>query len=170
MHVILFRHGPAGHPDPSRWPDDDARPLTPRGEERTRRAARGLERLLPGVDLVVSSPLARARQTAELACECWPEAARETFEGLRPGGSARAVVAFLAALAPDTNVVLVGHEPELGKLAGTLVFGAPVALALRKAGACAIRFAGELKPGTGALEWFLPPRALRRLARRTERV
>lgn len=170
MYVILFRHGPAGHSDPSRWPDDAARPLTPRGEERTRRAARGLERLVSAIDVVVSSPLVRATQTAAAIGECWPDASREVFEGLKPGGSPRGVVQFLAALSPDTTVVLVGHEPELGKLAGTLVFGAPVAMPLRKAGACGVRFEDELKPGNGTLEWFLPPRVLRRLAGRKEAV
>jgi len=68
------------------------------------------------------------------------------------------------------RIALVGHEPDLGKLAGTLLFGAPSAVALKKAGACAIDFEGAIRPGSGRLCWFLTPRMLRRLARRKHRV
>src|SRR5437762_3410272 len=60
---------------------------------------------------------------------------------------------------------LVGHEPDLGKLAGSLVFGAPRALPLKKAGACAIDFAGPVEAGAGQLAWFMSPKQLRALSR-----
>ena len=90
----------------------------------------------------------------------------ELLDALRPEGSYRKVIEFLSANGSDGAVVLVGHEPDLGKLAGTLVFGAPSALALKKAGACAIQFDGEIRAGAGSLSWFLPPKMLRRFAGR----
>ena len=68
------------------------------------------------------------------------------------------------------TVALVGHEPDLGKLAGTLVFGAPSALPLKKAGACAIQFEGAARPGAGRMVWLLTPRLLRRQAGKRDRV
>jgi len=67
-------------------------------------------------------------------------------------------------------VVLVGHEPHLGKLAGTLLFGAPAHLPIKKAGACAIDFEARPRAGGGQLVWFLPPRALRQLAGKKQRA
>ena len=168
MIVVLFRHGPAGRRDASRWPDDGERPLTARGTERTEAAARGLSRLLDDVSCVVTSPLARAAQTAAiLHDELEPERTIETLEGLAPGGAYRSVIKRLEACGPNDTIVLVGHEPDLGKIAGMLLFGAPATgLPLKKAGACTIHFVGPPKPGKGRLDAFLPPRVLRDLARK----
>ncbi len=166
MRLILFRHGAAGHADPARWPDDGLRPLTERGEEHVREAARGLMRLEGECAGVLSSPLARAALTAELVREeLGIERAVGFHDGLGPAGSTRSLLESLAAQAGDQTLVLVGHEPDLGKLAGMLIFGAPAHLPLKKAGACGIRFEAGLRPGTGQLAWFLPPKALRRLGR-----
>jgi phosphohistidine phosphatase len=166
MRIILFRHGPAGRRDPARWPDDSERPLTKRGIERTESAARGLRRFAEGDTRVLTSPLARAAATAAIARTALGlDAAVETFDPLGPGGSYRAVLARVASAESGGCVVLVGHEPDLGKLAGMLLFGAPArSLPLKKAGACVIDFTAAPEPGAGHLHAFLPPRMLRRLA------
>lgn len=172
MRITLFRHGLAGSHDASRWPDDDLRPLTPRGSERTAAAARGLARLAGRPAAVLSSPLTRAMQTAKLLKEAleWDEPI-ETLEALRPGGSYREVVERLRKFAASDSVFLVGHEPDLGKLAGTLVFGAPSSsLPLKKAGACVVHFDGRPEPGHGRLHLFLPPKVLRRIAGKKNKV
>jgi phosphohistidine phosphatase len=166
MLIVLFRHGPAGERDASRWPDDAKRPLTPKGERRTLEAARGLGRLLPGHVHVLTSPLARAEQTARVLERVLKPERLKVTAALAPGVSYRRVIEELAALDSAECVVLVGHEPDLGKLAGVLVFGAPAALGLKKAGACSVEFVGTPAPGQGRLEWFLPPRLLRRLGTR----
>lgn len=165
MRIILFRHGPAAERDSARWPDDGARPLTARGTDRTHAAASGLAKLEPGVRRIVTSPLLRADMTAEILAEVFDEATRETLDALAPGGSYRGILEFVRGLPGDDPVVLVGHEPDLGKLAGILAFGAPAALPLKKAGACAFDFDGPPTPGTGRLLWLLPPRVLRRMAK-----
>jgi phosphohistidine phosphatase len=170
MRIILFRHGPAGERDPERWPDDGQRPLTARGVERTALAALGLTRLVPGVTRVLTSPLVRARQTADLLVEAIGGGIPvETFDGLTPGQSARVVLQRLAGLDASESVVLVGHEPDLGQLAGTLLFEAPAALPLKKAGACAIGFEERARAAQGSLEWLVPPRFLRRQAGKVRR-
>lgn len=170
MLVLLVRHGPAGHRDPLRWPNDDLRPLTARGEDRTRAAAHGLARLVPEVHLVFSSPLVRAHRTAVLLGEVWPEAEIETLPHLEPGGAWHGVLERLREHPPDSVIALVGHEPDLGTLAGTMVFGAPSPLPLKKAGACAVSFHDGAVRGEGVLLWHLPPRVLRQLGRKAARV
>ena len=164
MRVIIFRHGPAGERDVERWPDDDLRPLTARGEERTQAAARGIVRIEPELRLVVTSPLVRAEQTAQILVHAADGPRCEVLDALRPEGPHRTIVKFLASRPDDDVVALIGHEPDLGKLAGMLVFGAPVAMPLKKAGVCVIEFEGEAKPGAGRVSWMLPPRLLRRMS------
>jgi phosphohistidine phosphatase len=167
MRVILFRHGPAGRRDPNRWPDDGERPVTRRGLQRSARAAAGLRRFLGRAGRVASSPLLRARQTAELLGKAVaPEVPVEILEALAPDAPHREALRWLRGLESGATVVLVGHEPHLGNLAGVLLFGAPAtSLALKKAGAVVIDFVGKVEPGTGRLYAFLPPRVLRELAR-----
>ena len=157
--------------DPHRWPDDRQRPLTEKGLAKTQRACAGLVRLEPGVALILTSPLVRCAQTAE----CLREAAGADVtvtptDSLAPGGSWREALAELESTAETGTIVLCGHEPDLGKLAGVLLFGAPAALPLGKAGACSIDFEARCAPGKGGLRWFLPPRALRRFARHGSKV
>jgi len=171
MRVILIRHGPAARRDARRWPDDTRRPLTDRGIERTELAMRGLRRLLrPG--RVITSPLRRALETAEIVRRVYAmDAIVETTPLLAPGVAYHRVVELLARCKPAEVVALIGHEPDFGKLAGVLVFGAPAAtLPLKKAGVCVIDFAGRVEPGKGRLLAFLPPRALRARARARART
>jgi phosphohistidine phosphatase len=153
-----------------RWPDDDLRPLTGQGEKKTAAAARGLSHLEPEVGLVITSPLVRARQTADIVARVLGVGTVETDEALGPGGSWRTVLSTIESHRREGAVVLVGHEPDLGKLAGTLLFGAPAALPIKKAGGCSILIDDELQPGTGRLAWFMAPRMLRQWRPRKEKV
>jgi phosphohistidine phosphatase len=171
MRLVLFRHGPAGSRDPRRWPDDGLRPLTAKGVERTRAAASGLRRVLGGDPVaILSSPLTRCVESAELVREAFSSVRPVTDPALAPGGSYRRILAMLAERKQGSTVILVGHEPDLGKLAGTLLFGAPCPLPMRKSGACVLDFPGEIKAGGAILQEFLPPRILRRLAGRKARA
>jgi phosphohistidine phosphatase len=153
------------------WPNDRDRPLTEKGLARTRCACEGLVRLEPGVSLVLASPLKRCAQTAECLREAAGDEARVRYtETLAPGGSWRDVLGELESIVETSTVALVGHEPDLGKLAGVLLFGAPAAMPIRKAGGCSIEFDSRCAPGKGRMRWFLPPRALRRFARQRSRA
>jgi phosphohistidine phosphatase len=170
LRVVLFRHGPAGKRDPSRWPDDDLRPLTSKGEARTRASAAGLARLTGEVRAIWTSPLPRAAATAALLHEAVDDARVTTVDALRPRGSWRDLIERLQhQRGAGGTIVLVGHEPDLGKLAGILVFGAPRALPLKKAGAAAIEFAGPVESGEGTIAWWFTPRLLRSRARKRRR-
>ena len=165
MHLYLVRHAIAENRDGTRWPDDSARPLSGEGAERFTLAARGLERLVPTVDLVLSSPYARAWQTAVILHEVakWPAA-----EQCPPLAAARPAGAPLDPLAELTagSVALVGHEPNLSSLASLLLTGdaGTVRLELKKGGVIAFGFHGAPAPGQAILRWAASPKILRGLA------
>jgi phosphohistidine phosphatase len=167
VNLLIIRHGPAG--DPEAWEaegkDDRVRPLTPKGTKEVRRAAAGLARLVPELDLLATSPLTRAAQTAEIVareygCEV------ETVEELTTDHQPQDLLPWLQQHQDRETVAVVGHEPHLGLLAGYLLTGKSVSFVdLKKGGACLIQVADTVKPGSGTLEWLLTDRDLRRLAK-----
>ena len=165
MDLYVVRHAIAFERDPARWPDDSKRPLTPEGELRFRRAARGLARIAPEVDVLLSSPFARAWRTAEILEDRagWPAARR--CDALASDHPPQQAVEALTALAPVGAVGVVGHEPHLHLLISLLLAGDPerVHVELKKGAVAALRVEGDLRPGSASLRWVLPPRTLRSL-------
>jgi phosphohistidine phosphatase len=164
VNLYVVRHAIAEVRDPAAWPDDDARPLTERGIRRFRKAALGLERLVPEVDLVLSSPKARAWDTAVILNEeaGWPEpVACDALQESEP-------LAVLQALEPYAEIgslALVGHEPYLGRLIAFLLRAeAGPAFELRKGGAASLYLEGLTETSLSTLKWFLTPKVLRALA------
>lgn len=166
MRIILFRHGIAEERDAARWPDDSKRPLTGRGERRARRAAQGLACIERSVERLVTSPFVRAERTARILSRVL-EIEAEVTDALVPGGATRRIMDTLNGSPVEGSVVLVGHEPDLGALAGFLLFGnLEAALPLKKAGACAIEIELPVRPGGGTLMWAAPPHVLFRISRK----
>jgi len=147
---------------PGPGPKKDAqRPLTDAGRKRMRRAAKALRRQVPAVDVIASSPLIRARETAEILAARYDDMAVVELMPLSPGGSERELLDWLREQTRDAVVVLVGHEPDLGLLASWLLTGKKSAFApLRKGAACLIQFAEAPAAGGGVLEWMLTPKLL----------
>lgn len=160
--VWLVRHAVAHERSRKRWPDDSLRPLTGDGKRKFRKAARGLATLLRGRTPILSSPFVRARQTAEILASATGEKIVDCAE-LAHGGTPAQVFALLRARA-HRRVVLVGHEPELGRLlAAMLGARSPQRLRFRKGGAACVEFGGRVAPGAATLTWFIPPKLLRTL-------
>lgn len=169
MRVYLIRHGiavPRGSPGII---DDAARELTADGIKKMRRAVRALVRL--GVDLerIWSSPLIRARQTADILAEAFPEAGSvRSLRALAPECNFDRILAILLKSGSLNEVALVGHEPDLGVLAGLLLTGRRVPLVeFKKGGAACIDLEPAVQPCRGRLVWLLTPRQLRLLSRRS---
>ena len=162
MRLLLIRHAiavPRGTPD---VPDDE-RPLTKRGISRFRRAARGLSRAVGRPDALLTSPLVRARQTAEIAARAWGKV-KPIDEPALAGGSFDELADVLARYPIDATVAVVGHEPDLSAHLARLL-GTPhgARLTFRKGGAALVEVPATLQEGA-ALLWYLSPRLLRRLA------
>ena len=162
MRLLIIRHAtavPRGTPD---MPDDE-RPLTKRGERRFRLAAEGLARLMKRPDTLLSSPLPRARRTAEIAAKAWGKVEVEEEPALA-GGSYDEISTALSRFPSDSTVAIVGHEPDLSHLLARLLGSSkPERLAFKKGGAALVDVPGPLSEG-GTLVWYMPPRLLRRLA------
>lgn len=162
MRLLLIRHAIAVPRGSGDMPDDE-RPLTPEGEKRFRKAAAGLARIASAPDEVLTSPLPRARRTAEIAAEAWG-GSKIRDVGALADGSMAALLSLLSRYPASATVALVGHEPHLSDLLATLLGdGDADRLAFKKGGAACVEFDGPVRRG-GYLRWFLPPRILRRLA------
>jgi phosphohistidine phosphatase len=162
LQLYLIRHGVAAERG-KEWPDDSKRPLTPDGIARLRKSARGLDAIGVSFDQIVTSPLVRTRQTAEvLSEELKGKPPIVSADALAPAGSAAAVMQELARHVRHARVALVGHEPNLGELAAQFI-GARAPLEFKKGGMCRIDFDVLPPKGSGALRWFLPPKVLRKL-------
>jgi len=160
MDLILIRHAEASERDSARWPDDRDRPLTARGVKRFRSMARALAPLVPESAVVWSSALQRAWQTAVILASEANVAAPVVYRPLEPGGTMAAIVRRVAAHRDAPGIVLVGHEPDLGRIAAHWLLGRAdeTLLSFKKGGAACIRFEAEPRPGRGVLLWLLSPR------------
>jgi phosphohistidine phosphatase len=164
--LYVMRHGEAVAREDEGYADDSTRPLTLEGRKELQRIAKGLRRLGVSVDWVVSSPLVRSVETAQIIAElAAPGVPPELSETLSPGGSAEALLTFLAKHPSRTHTILVGHEPDLSELAARLIGADRHAnFALRKGGVCLLTFAEFPPRSAGRLMWWMTPRILRKLA------
>ena len=144
---------------------DEARSLTARGRDRTRGAARGLRALGIRFDAILTSPLLRAAQTAELVADEYANnPPPQVLPALSPDIAPREAIAALAPSARQGSVLAVGHEPQLGKLVA-LLLNSNGAVAIRfKKGACvALALPETAEPRAAELRWMLTQRQLRKL-------
>jgi phosphohistidine phosphatase len=155
-HGVAVPHGTAGY-------EDDQRPLTRQGERRVEEIARGLRRLATQLDRILTSPLPRARRTAEIVAKVLKrEAILEEADALGADRDAASIRDWVRTR-PEPRLMLVGHNPAISDLVGLLISGevGPPVCALRKGGLAALR--GHPDGGL-RLDWLARPRLLRRLA------
>ena len=165
MRIYLMRHGNALDVGEQGVRRDSERPLSDKGVETCREVAQGLVTLGVNPDLVVSSPLVRARQTAEVVAETLGGRPLSLSPLLAPSGSLPDLLDWLHKGLWD-SVLLVGHMPDLAVLASLLLCSHPNAgIDFKKSAVCCIAFLGRPAPGSGDLQWFLPPKPLIMIAR-----
>jgi phosphohistidine phosphatase len=163
LELYLIRHGIAAERGPE-YPDDSKRPLTSRGIAALRREAKGLRELGIAFDVIITSPLVRTRQTADIIAEgLGGKAAVVPSDALAPAGTPAAVIQEIQKHHKKARVALVGHEPNIGELAGRLI-GARSPIPFKKGAIARIDFEVLPPKGVGELRWFVPPRVLRNLA------
>lgn len=161
--LYLVRHAIAAE-RAAKYPDDTKRPLTHEGVARMRQVVRGFRTLDPGIDLILTSPLVRARHTAEiLMTGLSPTPAIDVIEALAPGHAPADVAAALAPQPGARIVALVGHEPDLGML-GAWLIGAQAPLVFKKGAIARIDVAGFPPARDGQLVWLATPKMLRALS------
>jgi phosphohistidine phosphatase len=163
--LYIMRHGIAVMRGASTVLEDSKRPLTPEGQDKMREISAGLVRAGIEVDWIVSSPLVRAVETAEIVANALDsQPPLDRCEALRPGGDAEALVAFLAKRSNHRRVMVVGHEPDLGELAARLIgAGRNANMPFKKGGCCLIAFSDFPPKAPGRLVWWMTPRVMRKL-------
>ncbi|MGO8947788.1 MAG: phosphohistidine phosphatase SixA [Ktedonobacterales bacterium] len=170
MNLYLLRHGIAG--DRDEWTrDDHERPLTEAGRQEMLAIASGIRWLDLNLDTLVTSPLTRARETADFIAQAVHPAHYESSDLLAPGCDLRALAKLLAGYPQSKEFMIVGHQPDLGEIiAELLTAGMPARVQMKKAACCCVKLAdgssglsGSKLAGKGQLVWHLPPQILARL-------
>ena len=170
MNLYLLRHGIAAAGDEPGIESDHERPLTPKGVKRMRKAAKGLRRLGIEFDAILTSPLIRARQTAEIVAEALSlQSELQEISALAPESSVDNLLLGLTRFQTREDLLLVGHQPLLGQIAAFLLRGKDKShfdMPLKKGGLCRIEIDSIPPSKPGTLHWLLAPKQLRLLGDR----
>lgn len=161
LELYLVRHGVAAERG-EKYPDDALRPLTSSGISRMTKIAKGLAHLGVSFDLILTSPLVRTRQTADILAQGLGSPAVRPTDSLAPAGTKAAVFKELSQHMRLARIALVGHEPNIGELAASLI-GARTPLPFKKGAVCRVDFEVFPPKGVGTLIWFATPKMLRAL-------
>src|ERR1051325_5596362 len=160
MKLYILRHGEAADHNDPRFENDADRPLTIRGTQRTKQLAHALRQWEISFGSILSSPLVRARETAEIVARSLRLSGRLDFsEQLAPTGDMEKLIEQLNALRPlPTSILLVGHEPYLSNLISLLCAGGPnLSVTLKKGGLCRMEAEQLHYARCARLEWLLSP-------------
>ncbi len=160
MDLFVLRHGKAGQP--SDGPDDNKRALTADGKDEMRIVGKWMRQKKFKFDVIVTSPLTRAYETAEIVARSLARKDRlVVWEDLSPGGDLDTICYQVAQFGDDAAVLVVGHEPQLSTLIGRIISGNDSAsLILAKGGLAKIRNYSFDKRPSGDLQWLLTPKQM----------
>lgn len=167
MNLFFLRHGIAVDRRTSRHASDAERPLTPKGRRQLRKTATAIHGMKLRFDVILSSPLVRAQQTAEMVADELRLKQRLVLaDELKPGGNAKKLVQRINRLKPiPENLLLVGHEPNLGELISLFLTGRMDAGITLKKGGMAKLETDCLRVGKHAtLAWLLTPAQMKLMA------
>jgi phosphohistidine phosphatase len=171
MHLYILRHGIAA--DRDEWTSDDRkRPLTDAGRQEMRDIAEGIRSLDLKLDTLVTSPLTRAKETADFIRKAVHPATYDSSELLAPGCDLSSLGKLLSEYSKAQELMIVGHEPDQSELIAELIGGEGQhpRIQMKKAACCCLKLAsgtgGSTRSklaGSGQLIWHLPPQVLARL-------
>jgi phosphohistidine phosphatase len=168
MRLLVIRHAVAEDRDAFAvtGQPDARRPLTDDGRKKMKAAVRGLKGIVPRLDVLATSPLLRAAQTAEIVSQAYGRMETRTVEELSPERRPDELLGWLRSHQPGDTVAVVGHEPHLGFLVGWLLTGRNDSFVeFKKGGAVLLEFDDPPAGGNAVLTWALSPRLLRSLGK-----
>ena len=164
MDVYILRHGKAEDMSFS-VKSDSMRRLTEAGKKELRFISRSIRNMDIELDYIVSSPLLRARQTAEIIVadiKCKKQSI--TFwDELKPESDVRLISKRLSTLKPGSSILLVGHEPLLSNLIGSIISADTVSIAMKKGSLAHVRCFATNSTVAGTLRSLVTPRQLKKL-------
>ena len=157
-----MRHGEAGRSSPS--PGDSKRSLTTEGKQEIMDLSNGLKSLEIKLDCIFSSPLLRAKQTAEIVAKSLKFKGKiEEIDALKPEGSRLEFYSILSRLKQDSVVLVVGHEPYLSEMISEAISQSGCRINLKKSGLARMRILSTLPKIKGELRWLLTPKHLKKM-------
>jgi phosphohistidine phosphatase len=165
MNIYVLRHGLAE--ERRRGVEDSARKLTDEGRRKIRRAAKAIDKLELSLDMILTSPLPRAEETARIVAEhLGLEKHLKLCPALEPETSSAQILHMIGSFKPaPERVMIVGHEPSLSRFVSSVIAGnEKAALDLKKGGLCKISMQ-SLSRSRGSLEWLLAPGQLKTIAK-----
>ena len=168
MHIYVIRHAEAQPLGQKNAFDDERRSLTSEGRDRMRGGAKGLGALGVEPDLIMTSPLARALETAEIVAAALGVNKKEIVhtDNLKPGASADELFSEIKKCSGVEAVALVGHEPDLSGIISRILQGqGRIPVDLKKGGACCLNVTETVPTLRGSLVWLLTLKHLRMLGK-----
>jgi phosphohistidine phosphatase len=159
LNLLVIRHAIAMDRQDFHDENDDFRPLTVEGIRKMHKKAKTLRKLIERPDLLVTSPLARARQTAEILSDAWKGLDPVICEALRPDADPAEFCEWLGqhpeAQSPDATIAIVGHNPHLPALIGWFLTGHPkMFVELKKGNSCLLQFRATADKGKATMLWL----------------
>jgi phosphohistidine phosphatase len=165
MQLYILRHAIAVTRGTPGYPNDD-RPLTEEGIAKMTEGAKGIKETAGSFDLIISSPLIRALDTAKITAEATSyENQIIISEHLLPGSPQRTLFKFIADYKHLEKILLVGHEPHLGFIASKLIGVNEPVIEFKKGGICRIDLDDMPPKKNGKLIWHLQPKQLRLISK-----
>jgi phosphohistidine phosphatase len=166
MDLFILRHGEAGKTIPS-GSTDSKRPLTVTGEKEMVIISKALRKMGVRLDVILTSPLKRARQTADIvAKEFKAQNKLRQMRELSPEGDKKALYQNLSSFKEGTSILLVGHSPYLSEMVSEIVSDdSSVRLDLKKGGIVRIRVTVAAPKLKGELKWLVSPRLSRLISK-----
>ena len=162
MQALIIRHAIAEEPEDFDGPDEQ-RPLTGEGRRKMREAAKGLASLVKRIDVLATSPLVRAVQTARIVADEFKRVDLIEIDELLPGITSTKLLQWVARQDAQT-IALVGHEPGLSQvIACASANHRSGFVRMGKGAACMIEFEDEIAPGAGMIVWLMQSKHLRDL-------
>ncbi len=169
MKLYILRHGIAVDRGMAGYEDDSRRPLTTEGRKQMLVNAKGMKALGLSFDLILSSPYARALQTAEVVTRVFKKNKIALTDNLIPDAPFQKLITEInAAHKKAGQILLVGHEPHLSGFIGFCSIGKDMPMEFKKGGLCLLSADGLLKRNASALEWLLTPAQLRSFIHRPQ--
>lgn len=167
MELYLLRHAIAVERGAPGCKHDSERPLTEKGEQKMRAAAEGMLAQGMSFDVILTSPYARAKRTAEIVAEIFlMEKKLQVTANLAANADPGELIAELSESHSSVeSLLLVGHEPFLSDLASVLLVGhAGISIELKKGGLCLLSADYLRYSKCATLHWLLSPKQLRKMA------
>ena len=164
MELFILRHGEAGQRSSS-LAGDRKRPLTSSGKLEVSEIAKALKKIVLKFDLVITSPLKRAYDTAAIVSKVFNIGNKvQIWNELAPEGQKTDLYRKISELQEESIVLLVGHQPLLGEIANDMIHrgkSSPCNLVLKKGGIMRIRLLKRSSVPRGELRWLISPGLLR---------